>query len=57
MMTGLKPCRDCETPVSRTAEICPHCGADAPALGATANSIITLGVLAFVAFLVAWIFL
>ena len=29
-MTKLKPCKDCETPISTRAKICPHCGLKKP---------------------------
>ena len=33
-MSKLKPCRDCNTPISRRAKVCPQCGLKKPHQGA-----------------------
>lgn len=51
-MNKLKPCRDCETPISRRAKVCPHCGLKKPhqhpfarGFNDFANGLIGLGLL------------
>ena len=39
----LKPCRECENPVSITAGFCPKCGAKNPALSAAGPLLESLG--------------
>ena len=39
----LKPCRECENPVSITAGFCPKCGAKMPALSATGPLLESIG--------------
>lgn len=61
-MTRLKPCRECGIPIAQMAEICPHCGADAPALRSWAyGCYISAGavgvVLGLLVVLLWWIFL
>ena len=55
-MARLEPCRDCESLVARTAETCPYCGADSPALGSWTYNSISIVKIMVVVVLVAWIF-
>lgn len=54
-MKKLKPCRDCETPISPRARVCPHCGLRKPhepafisGMHQTANGLMALGLLAII---------